>query len=72
MSETDGIESNAFEDNDIPSIQLIVQMRIYDVLMAIYTHLDKGGAERLYELHKDGKILGTLPYLNLSPEDFDS
>lgn len=72
MAELDdaGVENtDPFSPENVPSVNLVVNMRIYDVLMAIYTHLDEDGAEALHNLHEDGKILGALPYLNLEPTD---
>lgn len=59
--------SDPFDPETTPAVQLIVQMRIYDVLMAIYSHLNVEGAEELHELHVQGGIMGSLPYLNLKP-----
>lgn len=58
-----------FSPEAVPGVSLVVNMRIYDVLMAIYTHLDEEGAQQLYDLHSEGKVLGSLPYLNLTEED---
>lgn len=48
--------------------QLIVSMRIYDVLMAIYTEMTDGTAkaDHLMAIHQNGGLLGPLPALNLN------
>jgi hypothetical protein len=61
-----------FGPEEAPGISLIVQMRIYDVLMAMYTHLDKVGAADLMEIHTKGGIIGSLPLFDpelLKPSD---
>lgn len=44
-----------------PGVQLIVQLRLYDVLMGIYTHLDPERAELLSDLHRSGAVLMSPP-----------
>jgi hypothetical protein len=61
---TEGIDP--FDPDVAPAVQLIVQMRIYDVLMAILTNLDKEAAANLYTLHSGGKVMGSLPWIDLS------
>lgn len=63
MSEqtTETPQYSPFGPEEAPGIQLIVQMRIYDVLMAIYTNLDKEGAADLMEIHTKGGVIGSLP-----------
>lgn len=55
--------------------QLIVSMRIYDTLLAIYTELADGTtkADDLMALHAAGRLLGPLPALNVEdlPENGD-
>lgn len=64
-----------FSPNEAPGLQLIVQMRIYDVLCAIYTEMtmDENGvsekARNLLEAHSKGLILGPLPLINLPPAE---
>lgn len=52
---------DAFSPTNAPGVNLIVNMRIYDVLMAIYTHLDKEGATDLLKLHQSGVVLSSAP-----------
>jgi hypothetical protein len=64
-------EYSPFSAEEAPGIALIVNMRIYDVLMAIYTKLDKDGAADLMEIHTKGGIIGSLPLFDpnlLRPE----
>jgi hypothetical protein len=42
-----------------------VQMRIYDVLMALLNETDPQSALRLHEIHARGGIVGALPFINL-------
>lgn len=66
-------ESEEPEDYDFP--QLIVQMRIYDVLMAIYTEMTADGtgasakARKLLEAHAQGKILTPMPSWSMEPPE---
>lgn len=76
-----GVEDdNPFSKDNAPKLQLIVSMRIYDALMAILGELEAANgkgidignevdtrtATRLHELHARGKILGSLPFIDLS------
>lgn len=54
-----------FAPGNVEAFQLITLMRVYDVLLGIYTHLDGDRAVALMELHAQGKVLGSLPNLNL-------
>lgn len=71
MSELEG-DGNLSE----AEAQLLVSMRIYDVLLAIYTEITEGSskADDLMALHAQGKLLGPLPALNVEDlndnEDF--
>jgi len=61
------VEENidAFGPEVAPGLTLVTLMRIYDVLMAQYRLSSPEGAKRLHDLHAEGKILGSLPYLDL-------
>lgn len=50
-----------FTDATPSEFALIVNMRLYDVLMGIYTHLNPNGAANLAEIHDAGKLLGAPP-----------
>lgn len=50
-------------------VQLIVQMRIYDVLMAILNKIDQKSADDLHALHSEGKILGSLPFIDIREDE---
>jgi hypothetical protein len=58
-----------FAPENVGAVQLIVQMRIYDVLMAMYTEQNPGKANILINLHEQGKILGPLPAIDLSNKE---
>lgn len=64
--------TNPFESEEAIAASLIVQMRIYDVLLAMLTKVDEGAANKLIDLHANGKILGPLPYLNMGDIPGDS
>lgn len=64
-----GTEDNdPFSPNNVGKVQLIVLMRIYDVLMAQLGKDHPEAAEALNDIHSNGKILGSLPYLDLSED----
>jgi hypothetical protein len=42
----------------------IMSMRQYDVLLAILNEMNQTSAEKLNELHKNGGIISSMPYLN--------
>lgn len=50
-------------------LSLIVQMRIYDALLALLRDADPSTAENLVKLHASGGLLGPMPYIN--PESFN-
>lgn len=58
-------EVDPFGPTQAPGIQLVIQLRIYDALMAILTHLDADQAKDLYELHLLGKTLSPAPNLEV-------
>lgn len=66
MTENAGIEDDPFSPEMAPAVSLIVSLRIYDVLMAILTKMDAKAAADLYALHNDGKVIGSLPWLDMS------
>ena len=56
--------ADAFAPENIGGISMIIQMRTYDVLMAILTKLDEDSARDLLELHSQGVIVSTAPWVN--------
>jgi hypothetical protein len=54
-----------FDPVNVGKVQLIVQMRIYDVLLAILSETNDAKAEALVELHSQGRVVGPLPILDL-------
>ena len=55
------LQYSPFSAEEAPGIALVVNMRIYDVLMAIYTSINPEGAKELMEIHSKGGIIGSLP-----------
>jgi len=69
-SNDDNVLSNdPFSEQLVKQVQLIVLMRIYDVGMAILNELDEDVAKNLHLVHREGKIIGSLPYLDLSGDE---
>lgn len=64
-------DNNPFSDTNVKQVQLVVLMRIYDVLMALLQESDAELAGQLHALHEQGKILGSLPWLDLSQDVTD-
>jgi hypothetical protein len=60
----DDTAADPFAPDQAPGIQLIVQMRIYDTLMALLTKVDKDTAKELMQLHAAGKLMGTTPFFD--------
>lgn len=57
---------------DVKQAQLIVSMKIYDVLMALLTLQDKEVAKDLDELHSAGVVIGQGPtFLKFFARDSD-
>ena len=60
-----------FHPSNVAGVQLIVQMRIYDVLLGILANLNEQGEELsniLIETHNNGKIMGPLPWIDTTEE----
>lgn len=55
------VDRDPFSPDNVQQVQLIVQMRLYDVTMALLTEINSEVAYDLYEAHKQGKILGFPP-----------
>lgn len=49
------------ENDEAQTLQLITQMRLYDVLMGIYTHLAPDKARAVAEIHSQGGLVGASP-----------
>jgi hypothetical protein len=64
--EVDTPQYSPFDASEAPGIGLIVNMRIYDVLMAIYTSINADGAKELMEIHTNGGVIGSLPFFDPS------
>lgn len=59
-------DSDPFTPENAAGLSLIVQMRMYDVLLGIYSEMNPDRAARLIERHQAGKVIG--PYPNFVPE----
>jgi hypothetical protein len=68
MTESGGAESNPFSAEEAPGVQLIVQMRIYDCLIALLTVADEELADNLLAAHAQGKIVTPLPAFKMDEE----
>lgn len=47
-----------------PGLSLIIQMRIYDVLMCLLKNSDSELAEKLGKLHGEGGLLSPMPWID--------
>lgn len=64
MNNTEDSE-DPFSTENAPKVSLVVQMRMYDALMALLSVQDPEMAAKLHEVHANGKIVGALPYLDM-------
>jgi hypothetical protein len=55
------VEPDPFDAENAPGINLIVNLRIYDVLMAILRESNPEVQKDLARIHASGKILSTAP-----------
>jgi hypothetical protein len=70
MSEAPVEKNNdPFTPENAPAVQLIVLMRIYDVLLGLFAEANKEHADKLVELHNNGGVLGPLPWLDLTSKE---
>lgn len=61
----DGTDLDPFSPTNAPALQLLTLMRIYDVLMAKLAAEHPMAAEKLDEIHSNGKLMGSLPWLDM-------
>lgn len=63
-------EENSYDpfSTDIELGQSITLMRIYDVLLAIYTQLNPEGGNELNKWHSQGIIVSSLPEYRMDIE----
>jgi hypothetical protein len=57
-------ELDPFNPNDSPVFNLVAMMRLYDVGMALLNEQNPEAAAKLHELHEQGKVLGSFPWLD--------
>lgn len=58
-------------NEEIKVAQFITLLRIYDVLMAMYTEQNPEGSDELLKLHKEGNLLGSSPAMAQFLGDLD-
>lgn len=63
MSELE--EPNKPDTDELLTLILIQQMRIYDVMMGILLVGDADKANKLFELHKNHDTWGPLPFIQV-------
>lgn len=70
-AEPGGIEVvNPFSADQAPGVQVVILMRIYDVLMALLQNADEELHDKLDAIHESGQLAWSLPSLNLdAPEE---
>lgn len=61
----DNETNDPFDYKNAPGIQLIVLLRIYDLLAGIYSELDNEKAAGILDLHSKGKLFLPLPYIDI-------
>ena len=69
-SNVDDVSDNTEETSELdamspevaPGLSLIVQMRIYDTLMALLREQNPTIGDALFKLHSDGGVLSPMPY----------
>lgn len=62
----ESVDSDPFSPLNAPKLQLVVSMRIYDVLMALLNETNGEVADNLHAIHSRGKVIGSLPFIDLS------
>lgn len=55
-----------FSPENSAKLSLVVNMRIYDALMAILHETSPESAERLNKIHEEGGLLCSLPWLDIT------
>lgn len=66
------MNDDPFSPENVGKLQLVVNMRIYDALMALLNETDPEAAAKLHQLHASGKVLGSLPWLDVGGEEQES
>ena len=57
-------QTDAFAPDVAPGLQLIMLMRIYDVMMGLYMEAAPEKAEELLNAHLEGFVIGASPGFN--------
>lgn len=59
-----GTSGDPFSYQEAPGVSLIVLMRIYDVMMGMYTEMAPDKADAMIEAHAQGILIGSTPAFN--------
>lgn len=62
-------DKGPFDPSNAAAWQLIVQMRIYDVLMGIMSHLDTETADIIYDAHQAGRLVSEPPKFGVAEDE---
>lgn len=57
-------EPDPFAPENVGAFTLVTLMRLYDVNMALLNEQNSDVARRLHEMHEQGRILGSFPWIN--------
>lgn len=68
-NEQDYADYDPFAPENAPGLSLVVQMRIYDVLLGIYSEMAPEKAAALMDMHAGGKVIGSLPNFDLGVDN---
>jgi hypothetical protein len=64
MTETPEKVEDPFSPESAPGVSLVVQLRIYDVLLAMLNEMSPDKAEALMDLHATGALMAPPPMYN--------
>ena len=64
--EEGAVYDDPFSPENSAKLSLVVNMRIYDALMAILHETSPESAERLNKIHEEGGLLCSLPWLDIT------
>jgi hypothetical protein len=66
-SEKEPVE-DAFDKDSYETVNLITQLRIYDLLLVIARGINESEAVEVAKLHAEGKVLGPPPSWNMADD----
>lgn len=64
MENTPEEVNDPFSPEAAPGVSLVVQLRIYDVLLAMLNEMSPEKAEELMDLHSTGALMAPSPFYN--------